>query len=618
MQVTPDLFQASDPKPGGEIILRDYQAEDVLAILEELKKSRATLYVAATGLGKTVVMSELVLRTLPLRVLLLAHRTELMTQARDSFQRRGIGADLEKAELVASTHELTREPVVIASVQTMLSGGDDCKRMKRFNPLDFGLLLYDESHHSIAEGNKSIVDYFLNGNPDLKCVGVTATPDRADEQALGQIFQSVAAKRDILFGIENGWLVEIEQMFVPVGGLDFSHVRTTAGDLNGGELAKVMEAESNIQGIVHPTLEALFTLPLHALDKIPPPEWGTFLSASTGNRRKAIVFTASVKQAEMLSNIFNRVIPGLSDWVCGKTSDEDRLKTFKKFKSGQTSVLVNVGVTTEGFDDPNVDLIVMARPTKSRALYAQMAGRGTRTLTGLVDSIGTKSERIKAIANSSKPSCLIMDFVGNSGRHKLMSLTDILGGKFGDEAKERALKRAKETNEPVRIMELMADEEEKIKQEKEQRRLAEEARKAKLVARVDYSTTAVNPFDRFQVRYQPPSRWERENGHFLSEKQRGILQRNGVNPDDISVSCGRKMIAAIFNQPATEGQKKVLIKHGYPVDCTKREASAIIDSLAKNGWRRNEATDGAATTIPVTQESSRQLFQKMREAISHG
>ncbi len=101
---------------------RDYQRADVEAIFAELEKVRSTLYVAATGLGKTFVMSELVLRTLPKRVLLLAHRTELLFQARSAFLDRGIESDIEKAELVAPTHHLTRSPVVIASVQTLLSG----------------------------------------------------------------------------------------------------------------------------------------------------------------------------------------------------------------------------------------------------------------------------------------------------------------------------------------------------------------------------------------------------------------------------------------------------------------------------------------------------------------
>lgn len=608
--MTGELF-IPEPPPRPEKKARDYQREDVDAIFKELEKFRSTLYVAATGLGKTYVMGELVLKTLPKRVLLLAHRTELLWQARESFLERGIESDLEKAELVASTHEITRAPVVIASVQTLLSGEVDRKRMKRFNPMDFGLLLYDESHHSVSAGNKTIVDYFLNGNPDLKCVGVTATPDRADEMALGQIFNSVAAVRDIMFGIDNGWLVDVEQLFIPVSGLDFSHVKTTAGDLNSGELARVMEAESNIQGIVHPTLEALFGVNPHTLDKVPPENWGEYLSENGTRNRKAIVFTASVKQAEMLSNIFNRVKTNIAQWVCGKTSDQERAEIFKKFKAGETRVLVNVGVTTEGFNDPNVDMIVMARPTKSRSLYCQCIGRGTRTIEGLVDGLETKELRRTAISNSPKPSTLVMDFVGNSGRHKLITSADILGGKFGDEAVDRAIKKAKEIGEPVRMFELVAEEEEKIIKEKEERRLAEEARKVKLVARVDYSAAAISPFDKFAVRYQPPSSWEKNNGHFLSEKQRAIIQRQGVDPDSISVSCGRKLIAAIFNQPASEAQKKVLAKHGYSTDCTKKEASGIIDTLAHNNWQR----PSQVMDEPVSQESGKNLFEEMRRAI---
>ncbi|MDE2103841.1 MAG: DEAD/DEAH box helicase [Patescibacteria group bacterium] len=587
---------------------RDYQREDVDAIFSELEKVRSTLYVAATGLGKTFVMGELVLRTLPKRVLLLAHRKELLFQARNSFLEHGIESDIEQAELVASTHEFSRSPVVIASVQTLLSGEIDRKRMKRFNPHDFGLLLYDESHHSVSVGNKSIVDYFLNGNPDLKCVGVTATPDRADEVALGQIFNSVAASRDILFGINEGWLVNIEQVFVPVAGLDFSHVKTTAGDLNGAELAKVMEAESNIQGIVHPTLESLFGLPLHSLDSISADVWGRHLLENKTRKRKAIVFTASVIQAEMLSNIFNRVIPDLSQWVCGKTTDRERADIFKDFKSGKTSILVNVGVTTEGFNDPNVDLIVMARPTKSRSLYCQCIGRGTRPIEGLIDGIDLKEDRLAAISNSPKPDVLVMDFVGNSGRHKLISLADVLGGKSSEEAKGRALDRAKKEKQPVRIMELLADEEEKIRAEKEAARLREEARKCRLVAKVDYSTTNISPFDKYAVRQQKPSSWDSENGRFFSDKQKKILNKIGVDPDSISISCGRKLIGAYFEkssgEPPTPAQAYTLRKIGKdPTQFTKSTASKVIGEHY------------ASKENPVNREEGKAAFQKMREAI---
>src|SRR5207245_6000940 len=151
-----------------------------------------------------------------------------------------------------------------------------------------------------------------------------------------------------------------------------------AGDLNGSDLAMVMEAEQNIQGVCHPTLEVLYGLDPHSLDAIPVPEWGTFLGNAGRIPRRTIVFTASVAQAEACCNILNRAVSGLAEWVCGKTNKDLRRATLQRFASGQTPVVVNCGVLTEGFDNPAVEVIIMARPTKSRSLYCQMIGRSTR------------------------------------------------------------------------------------------------------------------------------------------------------------------------------------------------------------------------------------------------
>jgi len=207
-------------------VCRDYQEEDVSAIIQQWETVRSTLYSAATGLGKTFVMTEVVERRLPSRTIFLAHRSELIWQARNAFLRRGIECEVEKGELVSGTSFFTRAPVVLATVQTMQSGKENFKRMQRFKPMDFGTLLYDESHHAVSKGNKKIVDYFLQGNPNIKVLGVTATPDRHDEEALGQIFETVAAKRDILFGVDNGWLIEPLQHVVHVGGLSYANIGT--------------------------------------------------------------------------------------------------------------------------------------------------------------------------------------------------------------------------------------------------------------------------------------------------------------------------------------------------------------------------------------------------------
>jgi len=461
--------------------------------------------------------------------------------------------------------------------------------MKRFNPMDFGLLLYDESHHSVSAGNKRIVDYFTNGNPNLKVLGVTATPDRADEEALGQIFDTVASERDILWAKENGWLVDVQQYFVPVAGLDFSDIRTTAGDLNGGDLAAVMETESCVQGVVQPTVEHLFNLAPLTLGAFPVPSWSEFIAACEVKHR-AIVFTVSVAQAEMLSNIFNRIVPGLAAWVCGKTSEQDRHRILSDFRDGgNIRILVNCGVTTEGYDNPAVDTIVMARPTKSRSLYAQCIGRGTRPVPGLVDSFFTSEERREAIAASAKPCVTVLDFVGNSGKHKLCNSADLLGGKVSDEAIERAVKIAKERGQ-VRMADVLSEAEEQLRKEAEQRRLQEEARKARLVAKVKYTSQIVNPFDVLQIAPQKERGWDR--GRQLTEKQRNLLTKQGIDPDSIPYVQAKQLIGEIFkrwgSKQATFKQARWLNKNGYPTNLPMAEASNIMSAWAANNWRRPE------------------------------
>lgn len=572
--------------------LRDFQGEDVELIFKEWESVRSTLYVAATGLGKTKVATAVAKRLLPKRTIFLCHRGELIFQARDAFLREGMECEIEKAELSASTSLFNRTPVVLATVQTLTSGEVDKKRMQRFKPSDFGLLVYDESQHSVAPGNKSIVDYFTSGNPNLKVLGLTATPDRADEEALGQIFETVASERDILFGKDSGWLVDIEQLFVPLE-VDWSHIKTTCGDLNSGELAKVMEAEQAVQGVVLPVLEAMARLPRMSLNDIPTDGWEQVLSASRERWRRVIVFTASVNQAEMLSSIFNRAVSGLSVWVCGKTGERERSQVFADFKSGARSILVNCGVTTEGYDNPLVDLIAMARPTKSRSLYCQMLGRGTRVLPGLVEHYDTKEERIAAIKESSKPSLLVMDFVGNSGKHKLISSANILGGNVSDAVVERAVERAKSSAVPVNMTEALKEEEERLKKIMEAARRSEEARKVKLLAKVKYTSQRIDPFSALDV--MPPRERGWDSGKVLSPKQTALLLKQGVDPTNIPYAAARALIQEMFRrwrgEFATLKQCAIVKKH-YPElqtkNMTRDAASKLITELANNNWRRRQ------------------------------
>ena len=542
--------------------LRPYQSAASDAIFKEWEDNDATLVVMPTGGGKTVLFADVIRRVFPRRALVIAHREELIFQARDKIQRvTGLSADVEMGEYRADGGLFGQARVVVSTIQTQCSGGDGGGRMSKFDPQRFGVLIIDEAHHATSRSYRRGIDLYPT-EPAVKGPGVTPTPHPADGGGLRGGFQSVAFDYEVLDAIHDGWLVPIEQQMVHVEGLDYSSIRTTAGDLNGGDLAAVMEAEKNLQQMASASL------------------------ATIGSRR-ALVFTASVKAAEMTAEIFNRHRAGMASWVCGKTDREKRRRVLADFAAGKLQVVCNCGVLTEGFDDPGVEVVIMGRPTKSRSLYSQMVGRSTRPLPGVVDGPETADERRAAIAASAKPSCLVVDFVGNAGKHKLVTSADILGGKVSEEALELAVERTLKAGGPVKMAEALDEAEAELQ---EQKRLAEAALRARLVATARFTTQSVDPFDVLHLDPVKPRGWD--NVKQLTEKQRSLLAKQGINPDGISFSQGKQLISEIFRRwdgkLCSFKQAKVLRKYGYDTNVSFADASATIDALARNKWRKPE------------------------------
>lgn len=523
---------------------REYQSKCEESIFEQWLTHQSTLVEMATGCGKTIIFSKVIKRMAPRRALVLAHRNELIVQAVEKIQAvTGLACQIEKADQYASTSLFDRTPVIVSSIQSQISGDAMHRRYMRFRPEDFGVVIADEAHHATSASWKEVLGYYLR-NKETKLLGVTATADRSDGEALGQIFQSCAFKYGILDAINDGWLVDITQQFVSVKSLDFSHIRTTCGDLNEGDLAKVMEAEENIQGVCQPTLEAIYGLTPKTLSGVEVPKWREFLKSLNKVPRRTIVFTVSVAQAEMCANIFLRAMDGV-EWVCGATNKQKRADILTRFLTGETSVVVNCGVLTEGYDNPKVELISVARPTKSRALYCQIIGRSTRTLPGIVDGIPLPEDRRKAIADSAKPFCRILDFVGNSGRHKLVSCVDVLGGHVSEKAAEAAKKKAMDGGKPVRIMVTMSNAEVELERKRaetaERARQEQEARRRHLVARADYSSEEVDAFGGGNK--IPFTSRVSKDGRAFSEKQMKVLRLAGCDPAKIGYRQGQAIIA---------------------------------------------------------------------------
>lgn len=551
--------------------LRDYQTQAVDSILRDFQSVQSTLVCCPTGTGKSAIFAEVIrqLNNGDSGAIVIAHRQELLTQAQRTIEAHaGLECEYELGERKAS--EIFPSPVLLASVQTLCSGRNGSRRMHKFSPYNYGLLVIDEFHHATAASYRAVIDYF-KANKDLKILGVTATPERADEEALGQICESVAFDYPILQAINDGWLVPVQQQLIDIQSLDFSHVRTTAGDLNGADLAAVMESERNLYGICDA------------------------ITREYVDGDKGIMFTVSVRQAEMAADILNRYRPGFARWVSGKTPTDERGAIMRDFHEGRFSELVNCNLVSEGFDVPDANKLHQARPTKSKLLYTQQLGRVMRPLPGTVDISDLNPGSIVPvnaawrrdnIKHSKKPLAIVMDFVGNAGRHKLIHSLDILGGEISDEVRELAETAARKSGRATAIDQMVLEASMKADA---QRRALEAARKARLTAKATYSVRTIDPFNSFDITAPPTRAWD--SGKTLSEKQRQLLRRQGLDPDTLDYSAGKTILNEMFRRwngkLATLRQCHTLKRFGYDThDLTMQDASGLIDELAKNNWRR--------------------------------
>lgn len=535
--------------------LREYQQEAADKVLESFKEHDSALVVLPTGTGKTVLFSRIIEDHDWGRCLVLAHREELIRQAAEKIEAvSGYAPDIEMNVEYADKSMFHRNPVVVSSIQTQSRG-----RMERFNPDQFGLVIIDEAHHAPAKSYRRTISHYRQ-NTGCKILGVTATPDRSDEAALGQVFDDVAYVYELSDAIRDGWLVPVRQRIVHVDGLDLSKVRTTAGELNQKDLGDILAEEGMAHEIAHPAYELV-------------------------GGRKALVFAVTVRQAEMIAEVLNRHEPDCARWVCGKTPKHERAQVLRDYTAGRFRFLVNVGVFTEGFDEPSIEVVVMGRPTKSRALYAQMVGRGTRPLAGLVDDAGSCPERRRRITTSAKPHLEVIDFVGNCGKHKLVTTSDVLGGKYGEEVVDLAKQNTSDAGSAEDVSEAL----EKAFEAIERRKADERRRRMAVIATAKYEVGGeVDPFDLLDITPQVARGWDRVKKP--SARMVEVLEKNGVDCRNISYTHASQLIGEMKrrreNGVCTLRQAKLLSAHGYESNLSFAEASRVIDELASNGWRR--------------------------------
>ena len=513
--------------------LRPYQEEAVSSVLRELRDVRSTLLVLPTGAGKTRCATEIAIRRPKDRVLFVAHRDELLQQARTRLSRDcGEIVGLDQAESMAGDERL-----VVASIQTISREA----RLSRFRPNDFDLLIVDESHHAPSPSYKRVLDYFA----DAKVCGLTATPDRADEKAMGQVFDSVAFLYEIEDAIRDGYLCEVTCSRIEIAGLDLSSVKTTAGDLNQGELDAIMKVEQNLLAVADATIRE-------------------------AGERKTLVFTTSVDNAHRLAEIMNRHRKHCARAVDGKTEIDERRGILAGHQDGDYQFLVNCQVTTEGYDDPSISCIAIARPTKSRALHTQMCGRGLRIHPGKTD-------------------CLLIDFVGNSGRHKLASALDVLGGKYSED-EEEAAQALVAKNPGMKARDAL--EQARALAERKKREAEEAAKRAAIKAHAIYTKQTVNPFGVYHMKIDREEQIaNRFGGRPPTEKQLAALERFKIPvPEGCTLALASKLISTaivrIQKHLATFGQLRTLQKHGInDINISISTASALIDALKQNRWQ---------------------------------
>jgi superfamily II DNA or RNA helicase len=521
--------------------LRPYQAEAVAAIERDWERHRSTLLVLATGLGKTRTAAEVARRARARgRVLWLAHREELLQQAAEAMRSNaGLSTELERAESKAVVHELMGgADVVVASVATMHAA-----RLKRWPADSFGTVIVDEAHHATARGYLGVLEHFSSA----KVLGLTATPDRSDKIGLHNVFESCAFQFGILDGIRGGFLSPIIAHKVICGDLDLSAVKTTAGDLNSGDLERAMQVEGVIHQIAAP------------------------LVAEAG-KRQTIAFCPTVAIAEELARVLAGYVGAHKVASISGATDRDRRKEIlDAYTRGDIQFITNCAVLTEGFDAPATSCVAMCRPTKSRSLYTQCVGRGLRLAEG-------------------KANCLLLDFIAKNQAPDLVGPTDVLAGEDLDpDARaiaERKLTTGGAAEELTEAIEAARDE-----AAKRQRQLERERRAAHISALAKWAKQEMDVFPGHAALAEHAAeviKPARRDERVATEAQREMLAKYGITlPSEASARSASKVIdEAMRRGLASMKQLRTIARAGLRTEgISKREASFIIDALANNGWQ---------------------------------
>lgn len=512
--------------------LRPYQQEAKDAIFEQWDNGvKKTLLVLPTGCGKTVVFAKVTEDCVRQgnRVLILAHRGELLDQAADKLMKTtGLGCALEKAE---STCQGSWFRVVVGSVQTLMRQ----KRLDQFPEDFFDTIIIDEAHHCISDSYQKVLQHF----PDAQILGVTATPDRGDMQNLGQFFESLAYEYTLPKAIKEGYLAPIKALTIPLK-IDMSSVSVQAGDFKVGDIGTALD----------PYLEGIAEeMEKYCSDK------------------KTVVFLPLVKTSQKFRDLLNE--HGFQAAEVNGNS-QDRAEILADFEAGKYNVLCNSMLLTEGWDCPSVDCIVVLRPTKVRSLYCQMVGRGTRLFPG-------------------KDHLLLLDFLWHTERHELCHPASLICS--NEEVAQKMTENLEEAAGcPIDIEEAEQKASEDVVAQREEslaKQLAEmKRRKKKLVDPLQFEMS-IQAED--LSGYVPAFGWEMGPP---SDKQKSTLEKLGILPDQIENAGKAAKLLDRLDKRRNEGlttpkQIRFLEGRGFQHVGTWQfdTARKLIDRIAANGWR---------------------------------
>ena len=524
--------------------LRPYQQQARERIHAEWENGHTrTLLVLPTGTGKTIVFASVAADQVRAgdRVLILAHRGELLEQAADKLQRStGLVSAVEKADATCLN---TWFRVVVGSVQTL----QRTARLERFPRDYFGTIIIDEAHHAITDGYRRILDYFDHA----RVLGVTATPDRGDMRNLGEVFDSLAFEYKLTDAIKEGYLCRIMAQTIPLK-LDISSVTMSGGDYAVGDLGTALD----------PYLEQI--------------------AAEMAQRckgRKTVVFLPLIKTSQKFRDLLNSHGFRAAE-VNGQSTD--RKEVLADFDAGKYNVLCNSMLLTEGWDCPSVDCVVVLRPTKVRSLYSQMVGRGTRLSPG-------------------KSDLLLLDFLWMTDKHELCRPADLV---CEDRAVARQMtENLAQTGCPEDIEEAAVQASEDVVAQREEalaKQLEEQRRKkARLVDPLQYEMS-IQAED--LAGYVPAFGWEAGPP---SAEQTAALEKMGILPDAIESAGKASLLLDRLNKRRAEGlttpkQIRVLERYGFQSVGTWSfdAAKHMIDRIAAGGWRGVPKGVNPRTYIP--------------------